>query len=105
MIITMLIIQEILAPDSNLAFVPETPGEYYVGVGTSGNFDYDPINGRTNFSSDNVSPFTTTGSYELILSSVAVVGDRDPDNTIAEAIDSGIGMESAMGIYRRNRFS
>ena len=73
--------------DSSLAFVPDTPGEYYVGVGTSGNFDYDPINGRTNFSSDNLSPFTTTGSYELVINPTAVVGDEDPDNTISEAIE------------------
>lgn len=71
--------------DSSLAFVPDTPGEYYVGVGTSGNFDYDPINGRTNFSSDNLSPLTTTGSYELVINPTAIVGDEDPDNTILEA--------------------
>ena len=72
--------------DSSLSFVPDTPGEYYVGVGTSGNFDYDPINGRTNFSKDNLSPFTTTGSYELVINPTAIVGDDDPDNTISEAI-------------------
>ena len=72
--------------DSSLAFVPDTPGEYYVGVGTSGNFDYDPINNRTNFSKDNLSPFTTTGSYELVINAVTVFGDDDPDNTISEAI-------------------
>ena len=72
--------------DSSLAFVPDTPGEYYVGVGTSGNFDYDPINDRTNFSKDNISPFTTTGSYELIVNPTTVVGDDDLDNTISEAI-------------------
>ena len=72
--------------DSSLAFVPDAPGEYYVGVGTSGNFDYDPINGRTNFSKDNLSPFATTGSYELVINPTAIVGDEDPDNTISEAI-------------------
>lgn len=72
--------------DSSLAFVPDTPGEYYVGVGTSGNFNYDPINDRTNFSKDNISPFTTTGSYELIVNPTTVVGDDDLDNTISEAI-------------------
>ena len=72
--------------DSSLSFVPDTPGEYYVGVGTSGNFDYDPINGRTNFSKDNLSPFTTTGSYELVINPTVIVGDDDPDNTISEAI-------------------
>ena len=80
--------------DSNLAFLPDAPGEYYVGVGTSGNFDYDPISGRTNFSSDKLSPFATTGSYELVLNPIEVVGDVDVDNTIAEAVDSGIGEET-----------
>lgn len=88
--------------DSSLAFVPDTPGEYYVGVGTSGNFNYDPINGRTNFSEDNLSPFTTTGSYELVINPTAVVGDEDPDNTISEAIASKSNTEIVGEIETNN---
>lgn len=76
--------------DSNLTFIPETSGEYYVGVGTSGNFDYDPLNGRTNFSRDPISPFSTTGNYELEISAVEITKDSDPDNTISEATASGV---------------
>lgn len=78
--------------DSNLSFIPETPGKYYVGVGTSGNFDYDAIDGRTNFSSETTSPYSTTGDYELAIEAVEIVSDSDPDNTIAEAIDSGVSL-------------
>ena len=76
--------------DSNLNFIPETSGEYYVAVGTSGNFDYDPLNGRTNFSGDPISPFSTTGNYELEISAVKITDDSDPDNTISEATASGV---------------
>ncbi len=76
------------SPDSSLAFVPNAPGIYYVGVGTSGNSDYDPVNGRTNFSAEVINPFATTGSYQLGLDVVEVLADADPDNTISEAIES-----------------
>ena len=76
--------------DSNLTFVPETSGEYYVAVGTSGNFDYDPLNGRNNFSRDPISPFSTTGNYELEISAVEITEDSDPDNTISEATAIGV---------------
>lgn len=82
--------------DSAIAFIPDTPGEYFVGVGASGNFDYDPIIGRNNFSPDeNPSPFTTIGNYELGIDILEVVADQDPDNTIAEAIASGVSSTGA----------
>ncbi len=76
--------------DSALAYAPDTGGEYYIGVSASGNFDYDPVNGRTNFSSNVTSPFSTVGNYDLQIDIVEVVADGDRDNTIAEAIDSGV---------------
>lgn len=76
--------------DSAIAFAPETPGEYFIGVSSSGNFDYDVVNGRTNFSSNVTSPFNTTGDYEIAIDIVAVAVDQDPDNTIAEAIETGV---------------
>ena len=81
---------EDFSPDSAIAFVPETPGEYFVGVSASGNSDYDALNDRTNFSPNIISPFSTTGNYELEIDLVKVIVDADPDNTIAEAIDSGV---------------
>ena len=38
-------------------------------------------------------PVSTTGSYELGIKVKAVETDSDPDNTIAEAIDSGASLE------------
>jgi len=76
--------------DSALAYAPDAAGSYYIGVSASGNFDYDPINGRTNFSSNVTSPFSTVGNYDLQINVVGVVADEDPDNTITEAIDSGV---------------
>ena len=76
--------------DSAIAFAPNAAGEYYIGVSDSGNFDYDPVNGRTNFSSNVTSPFSTVGNYELQINILNVVADEDTDNTIAEAIDTGL---------------
>lgn len=79
--------------DANLSFVPDAPGTYYAAVGASGNSNYDPINGRTNFSVDVVSPFTTTGAYELGIDVLAVQPDNDPDNILAEALPSGVSSQ------------
>ena len=76
--------------DSAIAFAPSTPGEYYIGVSDAGNLKYDPVNGRTNFSSNVTSPFSTTGSYDLNINITSIVSDEDADNTISEAIDSNI---------------
>ncbi|MEL6496079.1 MAG: DVUA0089 family protein, partial [Cyanobacteria bacterium J06623_7] len=76
--------------DSSLSFVADTPGSYYVGVGTSGNFNYDPVRGRSNFSTDVVTAFTTTGSYELGIEILEVEPDSDPDNAIAEVSDRNL---------------
>ena len=83
-------ITENFSNDSAIAFAPDTAGEYYVGVSASGNFDYDPVNGRTNFSSNVTSPFSTVGDYDLQIEVASVVADEDTDNTIAEAIDTGV---------------
>ena len=82
---------EDVGQDSYLAFLPTTLGTYYVGVGTSGNFDYDPIAGRNNFSSQVTSPLATTGTYELGIEVAEVIADEDPDNTITEAVDTKVG--------------
>ena len=70
--------------DAYLSFVADTPGTYYAAVGTSGNFNYDVVNGRSNFSVDVVSPLTTTGAYELEINILEVEPDSDTDNTIGE---------------------
>ena len=79
-----------LNSDSAIAFAPAIPGEYYIGVSDAGNFDYDPVNGRTNFSSNVTSPFSTTGGYDLNIEIANIVPDEDIDNTIAEAVDSNV---------------
>lgn len=79
------------SPDAKLTFVPETPGAYYVGVGTSDNLNYDAIAGRDNFSREIANPYPTTGSYELAIAVSPVEADSDPDNTISEAIDTQVG--------------
>ena len=79
------------SPDSNLTFISETPGSYYVGVGTSDNLDYDAIAGSNNFSRVIANPYPTTGSYELAIAVSPQVADSDPDNTLFEAIDTQVG--------------
>lgn len=79
------------SPDSNLTFVPGTPGAYYVGVGTSDNLEYDAIAGSNNFSREIANPYPTTGSYELAIAVSPQVADSDSDNTISEAIDTQVG--------------
>ena len=83
-------ITEDFSKDSAVAFAPDAAGDYYIGVSAAGNFDYDPVNGRNNFSSNLTSPFSTLGNYELQIDVAEVVADSDPDNTIAEAVDSGV---------------
>ena len=69
--------------DSFIAFIPNATDTYYVGVSSFANFDYDPING----SSDNGG---SIGVYNLEFNILEVGPDDDPDNTIAEAVDSGV---------------
>ena len=69
--------------DSYITFIPNTSANYYVGVSSFSNFNYDPING-------NSSNGNSSGNYELGISLVEVQPDDDPDNTIDEAIDSGV---------------
>ncbi|MCC0179023.1 PPC domain-containing protein [Waterburya agarophytonicola K14] len=76
--------------DSAIAFAPSAPGEYFIGVSASGNFDYDAVNGRTNFSSNVTSPFSTIGNYELKIDLANIIADEDTDNTISEAIESNV---------------
>ncbi len=81
---------EDFSTDSAIAFAPLTAGEYFIGVSASGNFDYDVVNGRTNFSSNVTSPFSTIGSYELNINLANITPDEDIDNTIAEAVNSNV---------------
>ncbi len=69
--------------DSFITFIPNATDTYYVGVSSFANFDYDPINGG----GDNGG---STGTYDLKLNIVEILPDDDPDNTIAEAVDSGV---------------
>ena len=84
--------------DSSLSLIPDAPGTYYAAVSASGNADYDPVEGRTNFSQNVVSPFTTVGAYELDIEVLAVETDSDPDNTLSEAIDSGASSQGTREI-------
>ena len=78
---------EDFSTDSYLTYTAEVEGDYYVGVSTSGNADYDPIDGRTNLF---VNDSTNSGDYELNIEIVEIKQDNDPDNTIAEATVSEI---------------
>ena len=90
-----------ITTDSILAFAPPTLGKYYVGVSSAGNFDYDAVNGDTNL---NFSPNMgiSTGNYDLQLEIVDVVSDRDRNNTIAEAIDTRIGLTNSGSSVTKN---
>ena len=76
--------------NSEIAFDPLSAGEYFIGVSSAGNSDYDVVNGRTNFSSSIISPFSTTGAYNLKIDLAPVVPNVDPDNILVEAIDSNL---------------
>lgn len=78
---------ESFSVDSLISYIAETKGSYYLGVSSSGNSAYDPLVGRTNFTPD---LGNSSGSYELNIDLVEVEPDDDPDNTIAEAIDSKV---------------
>ncbi|MCC0177135.1 DVUA0089 family protein [Waterburya agarophytonicola K14] len=71
--------------DSYLTFIPDISGDYYVGVSSFSNFNYDAVNGGSNDDSA-----SSSGDYQLNLSLVEVQPDDDPDNTISEAGDSGV---------------
>lgn len=77
--------------DSLIGFAANTTGDYYVGVSSFANFNYDPINGG---GSDGGS----TGNYELNFSIVEITPDDDPDNTISEAVDSGISFNGQSSV-------
>jgi Ca2+-binding RTX toxin-like protein len=79
---------EDLSSDPYLGFVPQTSGDYFIAVSSSGNFAYDPVAGNNNFSEDQG---FSTGTYQLDINILEVIGDDDPDNTITEAIDTQIG--------------
>ncbi|MEL6929513.1 MAG: DVUA0089 family protein [Cyanobacteria bacterium J06600_6] len=72
--------------DSFLSFAASSSGKYYVGVSSLINADYDPITG------DGADLETgNTGEYNLDIEIVEVVAiDTDPDNTIPEAIATGL---------------
>ena len=77
---------EAFSLDPYLTFIPDTSDEYYIGV-SSYSFNYDPINGGT----ETENFYLTTGDYDLELNIIEVVyEDDDLDNTISEAIDSGV---------------
>lgn len=84
--------------DAYLSFIADTPGSYYAAVSTSGNEDYNPINGRTNFDADAVDADGATGSYELEIAVAAVEADADPDNVLSEAIASGASSEGEQAV-------
>ena len=79
---------------SSLSLVPPSPGTYYAAVSAVGNENYDPIAGRTNFTADLLPPNSTTGSYQLEIEVATLESDRDPDNTLTEAIASGIDRDT-----------
>ena len=72
--------------DSYLEFTALATGKYYVGVSSYGNLNYDPLEGRNNFSSGFGS---TTGNYDLVISTL------DSINTVkgAKTADSLAGTE------------
>lgn len=77
---------EVFSLDPYLTFLPDSSGAYYIGV-SSYSLDYDPIAGDAE--TENFYP--STGNYDLELNIIEVTyDDDDPDNTIAEAIDSGV---------------
>ena len=71
--------------DPFLSFTVTDPGDYYVGVSTVGNSDYDP-----NQISDELSTQAVVGEYALEITLVDDLASTDPDNTISEAIATGL---------------
>ena len=72
--------------DSYLAFTANSSGDYYVGVSSTANIGYNPVTGDDVDAGDG-----STGDYSLDIEIIEVVTiDEDPDNTITEAIATGI---------------
>ena len=84
--------------DAYLSFIPDTPGTYYAAVSTSGNEDYDPVNGRTNFDTNVADSTRTTGNYQLEIAVEEIKADSDIDNTIAEAVNSGASQKRKVSL-------
>ena len=78
--------------DSLIGFVANTTSDYFVGVSSFSNFNYDPVDGGN-------SDGGSTGNYDLNFNIVEItVDDIDPDDTISEAIDSGIGFDGQSSV-------
>ena len=78
--------QEGFSLDSFLSFIASSTGDYYIGVSSAVNFEYDPVTGASLGAK-----VGKTGEYDLNIDLVEVVTiDEDPDNTLEEAIATGI---------------
>ncbi len=80
-------LDEEFSTDSYLTYIAQSSDDYYIGVSTAENSVYDPIYGRTNLDQNES---TNSGSYQLNIELVEIESDRDPDNTLSEAVDSQI---------------
>lgn len=88
--------------NSAISFAPLAGGNYFIGVSSLGNADYDVVNGRTNFSSDVTSTFNTTGSYKLEIELESIVPNADPDNTLVEAIETNLSSGGKTSVVLRD---
>ncbi|MEL6928915.1 MAG: pre-peptidase C-terminal domain-containing protein, partial [Cyanobacteria bacterium J06600_6] len=69
--------------DAYAGFIANSSGNYYVGISSSENQNYEPIQGSDlDLDSENFSG----GDYDLTFTLLEVVADEDPDNTLPEAI-------------------
>ena len=91
--------------DASLSFIPNTPGFYYAAVSTSGNKNYNPVDGKTNIDADMEDASLTTGSYQLEIAVGEVKADSDPDNILSEAIASGASSKGKKNVSLTGRIA
>ncbi|MEL6495592.1 MAG: hypothetical protein AAFQ41_10795, partial [Cyanobacteria bacterium J06623_7] len=77
--------------DSYQGFIANRSGQYYVGISSTANQNYNPVDA----SHPNAFPSRFMGgTYNLTLELVEVVADTDPDSTIAEANPLAIDVDT-----------
>ena len=68
--------------DSYLEFIPSKSGNYYFGISSFANFNYNPLDDGDD--DLNHQSGSSTGSYKLLLDISQVVSDEDRDDTISD---------------------
>lgn len=81
---------ELFSLDSYLTFIADISGNYYVGISSIEDTDYDLFEAKAN--KEDYLKDDSAKNYELEINIVEVVAEADTDDTIFEAIATGLGV-------------